>query len=57
MCHKSKYCPCGNKAGMCQFDVDKILDEEYEEMYPELFGRKGKMKTVKLNSTTQGGKK
>jgi len=31
MCHKSKHCPCGNKAGMCQFDVDKILDEVYNE--------------------------
>jgi len=31
MCHKSKFCPCGNKAGMCQFDVDKVLDEMYKE--------------------------
>lgn len=31
MCHKSKFCSCGNKAGMCQFDVDKVLDEMYKE--------------------------
>jgi len=32
MCHKSKYCSCGSKAGMCSFDVDKQLKELYEEL-------------------------